>query len=61
MRAPRSDRRSDHRTGVCVEQLLAPTLTRSDIVMMDDLSMGRRETNEAAGAPLLYLPRRSPD
>ena len=48
-----------------VEQVLAPTLTRGDIVVMDNLGShkvaGVRKAIEAAGARLLYLPPYSPD
>ena len=48
-----------------VEQVLAPTLTVGDIVVMDNLSShkvtGVREMIEARGATLLYLPPYSPD
>jgi transposase len=48
-----------------VEQILAPSLTPGDIVVMDNLSahkvQGVRQTIEAAGATLLYLPPYSPD
>jgi len=48
-----------------VEQFLAPTLMPGDIVIMDNLGShkvaGVRETIEAAGAKLLYLPPYSPD
>jgi len=48
-----------------VEQLLAPTLRRGDIVVMDNLSShkvkGVREAIEAVGATLRYLPPYSPD
>lgn len=48
-----------------VEQILAPTLAPGDIVVMDNLGShkvaGVRETIEAAGARLLYLPPYSPD
>lgn len=48
-----------------VEQVLAPTLTAGDIVVMDNLSShkvtGVREMIEARGATLLYLPPYSPD
>jgi transposase len=48
-----------------VEQCLAPTLMRKDIVIMDNLSAhkvpGIREAIEAAGATLRYLPQYSPD
>ena len=48
-----------------VEQVLAPTLRRGDIVIMDRLSShkvaGVRQAIEGAGARLLYLPPYSPD
>ena len=48
-----------------VEQILAPTLTPGDIVIMDNLSShkvaGVREAIEARGARVLYLPPYSPD
>jgi transposase len=48
-----------------VEQVLAPTLTAGDIVIMDNLSShkvaGVRQAVEARGATLLYLPPYSPD
>jgi transposase len=48
-----------------VEQHLAPALAPGDIVVMDNLSAhkvaGIRETIEAAGARLIYLPPYSPD
>jgi transposase len=48
-----------------VEQCLAPTLKRNDIVIMDNLSAhkvpGIREAIEAKGAHLRYLPQYSPD
>jgi len=48
-----------------VEQILAPTLKRGDIVIMDNVSVhkvgGVREAIEARGAMLLYLPPYSPD
>jgi transposase len=48
-----------------VEQVLAPTLSQGDIVIMDNLSShkvaGVREAIEARGARLLYLPAYSPD
>jgi transposase len=48
-----------------VEQVLVPSLTRGDIVVMDNLSShkGRRVQTliESAGATLLYLPPYSPD
>jgi len=48
-----------------VEQILAPTLTPGDIVVLDNLSAhkvpGVREAIEAVGATLLYLPPYSPD
>ena len=48
-----------------VEQMLVPTLTRGDIVVMDNVSIhkvaGVREAIEACGATLFYLPPYSPD
>jgi len=48
-----------------VEQVLAPTLTPGDVVIMDNLpahkAAGVRETIERAGAELLFLPPYSPD
>jgi transposase len=48
-----------------VEQVLAPTLDKDDIVFMDNLRIhkvdGVREAIEAAGATLRYLPAYSPD
>ena len=48
-----------------VEQCLAPTLKRKDIVMIDNLpahkAAGIREAIEARGATLRYLPQYSPD
>lgn len=48
-----------------VEQILAPTLKRVDIVIMDNVSVhkvaGVREAIEARGATLIYLPPYSPD
>jgi transposase len=48
-----------------VEQVLAPTLTNGDIVVMDNLSShkvaGVRKAIEDTGARLLYLPPYSPD
>ncbi len=48
-----------------VEQVLAPSLRRGDIVFMDNLSThkidGVREAIEAVGAKLRYLPAYSPD
>lgn len=48
-----------------VEQMLAPTLTPGDIIIMDNLSShkisGVRAAIEAAHAELLYLPPYSPD
>lgn len=48
-----------------VEQLLIPTLTPGDVVIMDNLSSHKRrsvrEKIEAAGARLLFLPPYSPD
>jgi transposase len=48
-----------------VQQCLAPTLDRRDIVIMDNLAAhkvsGVRQAIEATGARLLYLPPYSPD
>lgn len=48
-----------------VEQVLAPTLTPGDIVVMDNLPAHKpaavRHAIEAAGAALLFLPPYSPD
>lgn len=48
-----------------VEQCLAPTLKRGDIVVMDNLRThkvaGVKEALEAVGAELRYLPEYSPD
>ena len=48
-----------------VEQILAPTLSTGDIVVMDNLGShkvaGIREAIEARGASLQYLPPYSPD
>lgn len=48
-----------------VEQVLIPTLSEGDIVVMDNLpahkAAGVRNAIEAAGASLLYLPPYSPD
>ena len=48
-----------------IEQLLVPTLTIGDTVIMDNLPVhklaGVREAIEAAGAQLVYLPPYSPD
>jgi len=48
-----------------VRQCLVPTLTKDDIIVMDNLSShkvaGVREAIEAAGATLHYLPPYSPD
>ena len=48
-----------------VEQVLAPTLRKGDIVFMDNLRThkieGVREAIEAAGATVRYLPAYSPD
>jgi transposase len=48
-----------------VEQMLAPTLSSGDIVVLDNLSShkvkGVREAVEARGATLFYLPPYSPD
>ena len=48
-----------------VEQCLAPTLRRKDIVVIDNLpahkALGIRDAIEARGATLRYLPQYSPD
>ena len=48
-----------------VDQVLVPTLSKGDIVIMDNLPshkvMGVRKAIEKAGAQLLYLPPYSPD
>ena len=48
-----------------IEQALAPTLSRGDVVVLDNLSshkvVGVREAVGARGASLLYLPPYSPD
>jgi transposase len=48
-----------------VQQCLAPTLSRGDVVIMDNLPAhkvaGVREAIEQTGAQLLYLPPYSPD
>jgi transposase len=48
-----------------VEQMLVPTLTSGDIVILDNLSshkvVGVREAIEATGASLRFLPAYSPD
>ena len=48
-----------------VEQFLAPTLARGDVVVMDNLPAhkvaGVREAIAAVGASILYLPPYSPD
>jgi transposase len=48
-----------------IEQVLVPTLTKGDIVIMDNLPAhkvrGVSEAIETAGASLLYLPSYSPD
>ena len=48
-----------------VEQILAPTLSTGDTVVMDNLPChkvaGIRETIESVGAKLVYLPPYSPD
>jgi transposase len=48
-----------------VEQVLVPTLSEGDVVVMDNLpahkAAGVRDAIEAAGASLLYLPPYSPD
>lgn len=50
---------------VYVRQILAPTLKRGDIVVMDNVGVhkvaGVREAIEARGAMLRYLPPYSPD
>ena len=51
--------------GAFVDQVLAPTLNRGDIVVMDNLSNHKseriRRSIEARGAMLIYLPPYSPD
>lgn len=48
-----------------VEQMLAPTLSAGDVVIMDNLPShkvaGVRDAIEARGAKLIYLPPYSPD
>ncbi len=48
-----------------VEQFLVPTLSRGDVVIMDNLGSHKgqavRRTIRAAGAKLFFLPRYSPD
>jgi transposase len=48
-----------------VEQVLAPTLTPGDIVVLDNLGSHKsdriRQSIQAKGASLLYLPKYSPD
>ena len=48
-----------------IDQILVPTLTPGDIVVMDNLGSHKgdavRASIEAAGASLLYLPPYSPD
>lgn len=48
-----------------IEQVLVPTLTPSDVVIMDNLPahkvVGIREAIEEAGGQLQYLPPYSPD
>jgi len=48
-----------------IEQFLAPTLSKGDVVVMDNLAVhkvaGIREAIEAVGATILYLPPYSPD
>jgi transposase len=48
-----------------VEQILAPTLRRGDMLIMDNVSLhkvaGVRQAIEARGAALFYLPPYSPD
>lgn len=50
---------------VYVEEVLSPTLTAGDVVVMDNLPAhkvsGVRELIEARGAKLIYLPPYSPD
>jgi transposase len=50
---------------IYVQRVLAPTLKKGDIVLMDNLPVhkvaGVREAIEAAGASLVYLPKYSPD
>jgi transposase len=50
---------------VYIEKVLAPTLSRADTVIIDNLAShkvaGVREAIEAVGAKLLYLPPYSPD
>ena len=50
---------------VYIEKILAPTLSRGDTVIIDNLAShkvaGVREAIEAVGAKLLYLPPYSPD
>lgn len=52
-------------SGAYVEQVLVPTLTPGDIVVMDNLPAhkadGIRQAIENAGCTLLYLPPDSPD
>lgn len=54
----------DHFVAFC-RDILVPTLSRGDIVVMDNLSShkvkGVREAIESAGASVLYLPPYSPD
>ena len=48
-----------------VQQVLAPTLRKGDVVILDDLPAHKisavREAVEASGAQLLFLPPYSPD
>ncbi len=50
---------------VYVEEVLCPTLSKGDIVIMDNLAAhkvaGIKELIEASGAKLIYLPPYSPD
>ena len=50
---------------VFVEQVLGPTLSAGDVVVMDNLAAhkvsGIKETIESFGAQLVYLPPYSPD
>ena len=56
----------DHTTFLAyIDQILVPTLSRGDIVVLDNLPVHKhpavRETIEAAGAQLRFLPPYSPD
>ena len=67
MRAPRTidGSMTGKKFRAYVEQRLAPTLKRKDIVVIDNLpahkAVGVREAIEARGATLRYLPKYSPD